>query len=215
MFPIFSANKQRKFLQPYCALDLCWPIKNFHDHHFTDELLPIAKEKTKGGCWEGGNEGCSHTACKNTFSNWPFDDIHDFYETQWQFLAPVFTKEKYRHDLHRDCPLPCISKGAMVKDSHFSLVYEVEVHDDHQCVIRVVRFTKATNRRCFVDEKQKNGRTPRVAIKELKDLSSDTPTAFETEAIALDEINRIKHPNLISESRIHKGQQILHHVSMC
>jgi len=142
-----SQYARKVFATVLCArIDLTGTIEALYADSFTDNFLPIAQEASAGGCYIIGSTSCSHSACINTFHKWSSDDRFAFYERQWQFLALVFTNIRYKHDLNEDCILPFTPKLNTSKDSQFSLVYEVEVHDDHQSVIQMVIFKKISRR---------------------------------------------------------------------
>lgn len=115
--------------------DLVTTIKFFRDVvFFNDSNLPIEKPETP----------------KRDSPTWalpfPFDRLHGkrlpkiwsgtrvktFYSQQWGFLAPVFSKTKFQHNLSPDCIFPFTWVNNIVKGGMFSRVYEVEIHPNHQ-----------------------------------------------------------------------------------
>lgn len=69
---------------------------------------------------------------------WGFNDSTCFNSTQWIFMAPVFTMERFHLDVEKKAPLPFMSKTNHGFEGNFSFVYEVEVHQAHQKVVATV-----------------------------------------------------------------------------
>ena len=65
--------------------------------------------------------------------------LEKFVSDQWLFLAPIFTKEKFRYSLFRKQRLPFVpsSRGEVnQKDGFFSQVSRVQVHRAHRPEVR-------------------------------------------------------------------------------
>ena len=64
----------------------------------------------------------------------PLSRLEKFASDQWIFLAPVFTKAKFRYNLHAKQPLPFLPT-LQAKDSHkdgfFSRISRIQVHGAH------------------------------------------------------------------------------------
>jgi hypothetical protein len=72
----------------------------------------------------------------SVFNSWDYDNVSDFYESQWLFLAPFFTKEKFVYELDDACPLPFTSiNPRSEKMTAFSIVQEATIHPGHQSII--------------------------------------------------------------------------------
>ncbi|KAF4785891.1 hypothetical protein HER10_EVM0011151 [Colletotrichum scovillei] len=99
--------------------------------------------------------------------------LDSFFHSQWQFLAPVFTTNSFRHKLHPSCPLPFIVKINHQKAGFFSSVFEVVIHDAHQKI---------------------KGKKIRVASKEMR-IGMDS--YYEKEADILETIRNVDNPHLI------------------
>jgi hypothetical protein len=64
------------------------------------------------------------------FRSWDENAVFDFFERQWQFLAPIFEPDVFEYRLHRDAILPFTWKGQL-KEGGFGQVYQVIVHEHH------------------------------------------------------------------------------------
>lgn len=143
--------------------DLVSIMKSFQRHEFTDDHLPIqevtnCKVKKWLKCTHTCNlrmgDGCSHPPTLDTFHHrpWKAHSIETFYTSQWKFLSPVFTKYKFKHEFHSHYILPITEKSLEVRESHFSQVYEIRIHDDHQQVVPAVRDTSPADVCFFINE---------------------------------------------------------------
>lgn len=73
------------------------------------------------------------------FQSWRLYHLNEFIRVQWQFFAPVFTKDRFHYDLHASCPLPFTSLNRLnTKHGAFSQVLEVELHPAHQLSVSTV-----------------------------------------------------------------------------
>jgi hypothetical protein len=98
-------------------------IEDFWFRGLSDEVLPVAIP------------GLAALEL-SVFNSWDFDNVSDFYEAQWLFLAPIFTKEKFVYELEDACPLPFTSiNPRSEKMSAFSIVQEATIHPGHQRII--------------------------------------------------------------------------------
>ncbi|KXH67560.1 serine/threonine protein kinase [Colletotrichum salicis] len=103
--------------------------------------------------------------------------LDSFFHSQWQFLAPIFAANCFRHKLHPSCPLPFVVKINHQKAGFFSSVFEVVIHDAHQKVLPMVK-----------------GKNIRVASKEMR-IGMDS--YYEKEADILETIRNVDNPHLI------------------
>jgi hypothetical protein len=62
---------------------------------------------------------------------WNRGRIYNFFEAQWKFLAPVFSTDKFNHDLEPLCILPFVSKDSDIDKGSFGQVSKFEIHPDH------------------------------------------------------------------------------------
>jgi len=70
---------------------------------------------------------------------WSYDDISLFCDSQWMFLAPIFTKDRFVYELQGTCPLPFTSINQdSTRMSAFSIVQETTIHPAHQNIISLV-----------------------------------------------------------------------------
>jgi hypothetical protein len=83
-------------------------LETFQRHGFSDQFLPNAKLRNIRNCQAKRAGECSHEEYLYAFHHppWKLFNIRRFYETQWEFFAPVFTQDKSRLELHEDCVLP-------------------------------------------------------------------------------------------------------------
>jgi len=94
-------------------------IKNFKAFNFQDESLPLSKDALPGLPF---------------FSKKPWSRLrtHNFLQNQWIFLAPVFSKTKFKLDLEPEHILPFTWVSNEAKDGTFSQVFQVKIHESHQ-----------------------------------------------------------------------------------
>ena len=94
-------------------------MASFMQHRFADASLPIKHKEDLDTlpCF------LSHT--------WNKRRKRDFWTKQWSFLAPLFSKKQFKMELEPDHILPFIWKGSETKESEFSQVYEVTIHESH------------------------------------------------------------------------------------
>ncbi|KAK4203972.1 kinase-like domain-containing protein [Triangularia verruculosa] len=162
--------------------DLLSIMQSCRDHNMTDEQLPVDRIACVGG-----KSPCDPRQMHHEAWNVFHDDIwtyicRPFYREQGTFTAPVFRKDEFIYDLKEGCVLPVIRKG-QERDGHFSTVYEAYIHPAHH------------------EEGRRSKQPLHVALKKLKPLSSEpgynVQTAWNHEASALEEINKLQHHNLI------------------
>ena len=61
----------------------------------------------------------------------PKDIATDFYETQWEFTAPVFTRRVLPRFLEEDTVMPFL-KDTIVGEGGFGVIHEIEIHPFHE-----------------------------------------------------------------------------------
>jgi len=98
----------------------------FKKHGFDDGSLPIRNP------WRNNRAGVS-TSRDPVFSRqiWSQTRHGDFYDNQWQFLAPVFGLNQYDFYLAPECILPFRMVANETEAGAFSSVYMVEIHPNH------------------------------------------------------------------------------------
>jgi hypothetical protein len=94
-------------------------MRNFKDYNFQDESLPLSKDALPGLPF---------------FAKKPWTRLktHNFLRDQWIFLAPVFSKTKFKLDLEPEHILPFTWVSNEAKDGTFSQVFQVKIHESHQ-----------------------------------------------------------------------------------
>lgn len=86
---------------------------------FTDDSLPIAEDDLK------------NLVAHFKATPWQPGRIDTFCQAQWRFLAPVFSSQKFQHNLEPHHILPFTEKGTSVKQGAFGRVFKVKVHHRH------------------------------------------------------------------------------------
>ncbi|KAK0653987.1 kinase-like domain-containing protein [Cercophora samala] len=162
--------------------DLLAIMKSCRKHSMTDEHLPVDPIPCVGGSSPCHQRPLHHSAW-DVFHDEIWADISfRFYPDQAMFAAPVIRKDEFIYHLKEGCVLPIIRKG-QERDGHFSTVYEADIHPAHH-----------------TDDRY-SGKPLKVALKRLKPLTSEpgynVETAWNHEASALEEINRLHHRHLI------------------
>ncbi|KAH8890108.1 HET-domain-containing protein [Thozetella sp. PMI_491] len=164
-------------------------LQSLYEEGFNDSHLPVGETKTdrkRVGRKKIMYEIRSLDEASNTLradrwdsfaqDMWNNQSLKSFINTQWLFLAPVFTKDKFRYVFHQKRPLPYIDDGgAASKAGFFSRVTQVRIHDAHQQVLG-------------------DGNKPLVALKQLQ---PDKDTYFQREADTLNVIRELNNKHLI------------------
>ncbi|KAG4436079.1 hypothetical protein IFR05_008435 [Cadophora sp. M221] len=164
--------------------DLNEAMWGFYENDINDASLPI-----KNTVIADGVEGFPGSV-------WGSARRHVFFQEQWRFLAPVFSKENPAPDLKPHHILPFIRKGKSISEGASGDVYEVGIHPAH------LPEAKA----------DADGNVPRLAIKEFviptgnKEFQEDALKVWGDEIYTLDKVER--HENLIEKiAAIKRGQQ--------
>jgi hypothetical protein len=61
----------------------------------------------------------------------PEDTARDFYEKQWEFVAPIFSRKVVHRLFHDEIRLP-FAKNKKIGEGGFGIIYEIEFNTDHQ-----------------------------------------------------------------------------------
>ncbi|KAK7454787.1 serine/threonine protein kinase [Colletotrichum acutatum] len=177
----YVTNPYQPARRLFLTLVVCDDLKRLQDladapQKFHDDDLPVKVVKspeTNGYSMESIEGG----------KRWPLFasrrklTLDSFFHSQWQFLAPVFTANSFRHKLHPSCPLPFTVKINHQKAGFFSSVFEVVIHDAHQKVLPMA-----------------TGKKIRVASKEMR-IGMDS--YYEKEADILETIRNVENLHLI------------------
>lgn len=144
----------------------------FKQANFSDQNLPVSREDIFG------------LSCFSELA-WRHSDKFKFLETQWTFLAPVFSRMQI--NLEPEHILPFTSLGKEVKEGTFGRVYQVTLHPSHQI----------------------SADASKVAIKEITPITGgDTMRAWEAEAKMLQMIGDLQHPSISNiKAVIKKGRK--------
>lgn len=81
-----------------------------------------------------GDDGASESSLEEDGSNteiWDELTVKKFCLTQWQFLAPVFDRSQFIHDLKKDSILPFIRKIGQCDAGSSGIVSKFEIHHKH------------------------------------------------------------------------------------
>jgi len=142
-------------------------MKSFQEHGLDDEMLPIKNMKCNAEDKSDGEEEsddekssddeeicdevekykgeekvtCSHDRALNVFHRRPWGGarFQHFYEAQWKFLSPVFTKDNFIYSLEPECVLPIKELRDEAGRGHFSRVNAAMLRADHWEVLQMVR----------------------------------------------------------------------------
>lgn len=140
----FIETRAKKLLA-ICACIKLQPLLKamvlFQKNDFDDQKLPIkpwssktfsraAKEDRKHKFV--AMEGSVESNAQNAVWTGRLENIYDFQEAQWKFLAPIFRidRDKPSQDVGTHI-LPFISKQVISRKGAFGDVYRCEIHKDH------------------------------------------------------------------------------------
>ena len=94
-------------------------MSGFKYSEIGDEYLPLNRnDQTELSCFSG--------------KPWTRTKIRAFQSAQWAFLAPVFSRTRFKLDLEPEHILPFTWRSYDVKEGSFSHVFEVVIHPRHQ-----------------------------------------------------------------------------------
>ncbi|KAF2009060.1 hypothetical protein BU24DRAFT_497614 [Aaosphaeria arxii CBS 175.79] len=146
--------------------ELFLAMEHFRLHGFRDDRLPI-QEPIEGRI---NLEDFPPVI-------WSIQMIDRFYEMQWRFLSPIFDPSVFMYDLPNDCILPFISKKNVAETGDYA-IQRVIVHPDH-----------------WTHDETNDIMLTRTRI--LRDqLESEVNAVWEHEAMTLQSVNAIAHPNI-------------------
>ncbi|EWY89786.1 serine/threonine protein kinase [Fusarium oxysporum NRRL 32931] len=188
----FIVNRANKVFALTCSIingkDLYRAMKAFHAKGCDDESLPVERKMPIDG------EGHKSTSADRRFEVfkseafkpklWTSLRLFDFYQKQWQFLAPAFDDKTFIYELDERLILPFKLVKSEAKQGTFGEIYQVEIHREHLSDFLF----------------QKNGRRTNVAVKEIKtgpSMQDDAAEAFNIEAHALSKCRHVKHSNML------------------
>jgi serine/threonine protein kinase len=164
----------------FCGLEKL-PLLDFmiifqDEKGLSDEDLPDVAEDTIQECCFG-----------NTVK------AHSFYTHRWMFLAPIFSPQKYDYDLPSDCIFPFEKDVTISRSGAFGTVSRVKIHSDHQKHMNMQYVSRKIRLKLSCSYIQ-------VAVKEIQ-IPQDkemlaTDKAWDDEAKALRNINKLNHPNI-------------------
>ncbi|KAF2011920.1 hypothetical protein BU24DRAFT_266342 [Aaosphaeria arxii CBS 175.79] len=123
-----SASHLRKAMEFFKKKN--WGDKNLPFRYRDGELVPKNAEKDKCEIWQQISSAGSVLAeekGKTQSGTWRWD----FCESQWMFLAPVFSTEEANHDLEEELILPFIKKHTDLHQGSFGLVSCYNIHENH------------------------------------------------------------------------------------
>lgn len=126
----FITSQAKKVFATLVVIKMVPAIERFHKYSVTDIFLPVRCE-FKGSIWVADLPHATQLA--KVFSE--RDEIQDFKEKQWLFLAPVFTIDRWEYPLEEDQPLPFlhlpIPRQSASRETLFSKVEQYMLHTDH------------------------------------------------------------------------------------
>ncbi|KAI0095922.1 kinase-like domain-containing protein [Daldinia grandis] len=108
-------------------------IRKCEQSKFCDTDLPILCDrdgKTSYQSFRGGNN-VDFPAAAEFFKDWSRAEVGRFCDAQWRFLAPVIDRNTFTYVLHEKCSLPYLKIVGDKKDSYFSTVTKVLMHQEH------------------------------------------------------------------------------------
>jgi hypothetical protein len=97
-----------------------WSLVNFFQSDFGDDKLPLEDPRVT-------------PPPSNLFSKrlWKRHNLVLFYESQWRYLAPVFSSSHFHYDLDAHAILPFTGDKKDVFEGGFSSVRKIEIHPAH------------------------------------------------------------------------------------
>ncbi|KAJ8131727.1 hypothetical protein O1611_g1897 [Lasiodiplodia mahajangana] len=148
-------------------------IRRIRANGLTDDCLPISKPNNDDGpnpqqlLWEGES----------------ITQRDNFFDKQWRFIIPVFSKTQFHHDLQPETILPFEEiETSSINQGGFSHVRGFKVHPAHQY---------PGYAQVAIKEIQLNGQM------RTRDVKSEVDKEWEKEARALEDINGLHHGHVI------------------
>ena len=94
-------------------------MKRFQETEFDDSCLPLKRDTILAlPCFQG--------------KFWNKLRTHNFLQSQWVFLAPIFSKSRFKIELEPEHIFPFTWVGNDAKEGTFSNVYQATIHESHQ-----------------------------------------------------------------------------------
>jgi hypothetical protein len=137
---IVSRAKKVFAIALLCNVDgskLLKAMESFKAHEFCDEDLPIKCPRAGFRDFEAAPPAFSTSAWRKDVA------IFSFWKVQWQFLAPDFSTNAFRHTLSATAILPFTWRDNTVKEGTFGKVFQGQIHEGHQEDLRNARFKSA------------------------------------------------------------------------
>jgi hypothetical protein len=94
-------------------------MKRFQENEFDDKRLPLKRDTMLALPYFQGKF-------------WNKLRTHNFLQSQWVFLAPVFSKSQFKIDLEPEHIFPFTWVSNDAKNGTFSIVYQAMIHESHQ-----------------------------------------------------------------------------------
>lgn len=116
------------------GMEIIPALKSLQQYDFMDYHLPISRDVYRE--IDNVDKKSNHPPAFNVFHSPPWDMaiLRMFYNEQWKFLAPVFSRDRRTQQLQPQCILPFIESPLsreLRKSSFFSDVYQVQIHPSH------------------------------------------------------------------------------------
>jgi hypothetical protein len=107
------------------SCDLVSKAASLASTEFADVYLPVTKDLTSlsGIPWD-------HCALR-WFHGWTRQEMKNFCQDQWLFLAKVFSMNCIMEDLHSECRLPFLSFETQETAGSFSFLHKATIHHAH------------------------------------------------------------------------------------
>ncbi len=111
-------------------IDMASFIEEFYQKGISDTLLPMDFKGLNNDDSIALSVGSVQQS--KAFTSWKYVQISSFSDSQWIFLAPIFTDDQFVHGLHDYCALPFTWVNRETpKTSLFSTVHEAIIHPGH------------------------------------------------------------------------------------
>ncbi|KAK6513882.1 hypothetical protein TWF506_008313 [Arthrobotrys conoides] len=118
----------------------------------------------------------------------------EFYEKQWEFVSPIWSKNVVHRELPSDVRLPFVLNERLGRGG-FGVVYKIKLHEQHQ---RTALFPENKNQQ--IVRKEFRTAPPRVESQLATGSRSDSASEesdYAKELRNLSILNELKHPNII------------------
>ncbi len=149
---VFASGEGKRVFLTLVEIENLAALEGLRASGFNDSHLPVGETKISPDKKKSGKkrkilyEIRSLDEASNTLrperwvafasDDWDNKSLKSFMHTQWLFLAPVFTKDKFRYIFHQNRPLPYVGDtDAPPKVGFFGRVTQVRIDDAHQQVL--------------------------------------------------------------------------------